>query len=245
MNEYKLTMCSNFSPEFVIALIRTPHLPPRFAQFYVPLEFNKLDMRDYMKRVYGIDVLTVRSFVEQQKVTRERKFGLPGYGPLRRPKSKKKMTIEMTKPFVWPEPPETEEECVLPVPRLPQEGLLCWQLFFFYSWNKKEFFESDKFNQEMQDEYRGSNAMKAPETSRESYERQAKDLLEGKATWRPTWQALGLKYDRSAFKKFAVSKGAAAGSKPAPASAADAAAPPEESPSNEPTSHIDSSSTKS
>lgn len=101
------------SPEFVIALIRTPHLPPRFAQFYVPLEFNKLDMRDYMKRAYGVKVLTIRSFVEQQKVTRERKFGKPGYGPLRRPKSKKKMTIEMTEPFSWPEPPKSGEEYVL------------------------------------------------------------------------------------------------------------------------------------
>jgi large subunit ribosomal protein L23 len=105
-------MFFQFSPEFVIALIRTPHLPPRFAQFYVPLEFNKMDMRDYMKRAYGIKVLAVRSFVEQQKVTRERKFGKPGYGPLRRPKSKKKMTIEMTQPFTWPEPPKSDEEYV-------------------------------------------------------------------------------------------------------------------------------------
>jgi large subunit ribosomal protein L23 len=63
-------------------------------------------MRDYMKRVYNVKVLSVRSYIEQQKVTRERKDGRPGHGPLRRPKSKKKMTIEMTQPFVWPEAPK-------------------------------------------------------------------------------------------------------------------------------------------
>jgi large subunit ribosomal protein L23 len=93
-------------PEFVITLIRTPFLPPRYASFYVPLNFNKLDMRDYMQRVYNVEVLHVRSYVEQQKVTRDRQDGAPGYGPLRRPKSKKRMTIEMAEPFVWPEVPK-------------------------------------------------------------------------------------------------------------------------------------------
>ena len=87
-------------------MIRTPFLPPRFASFYVPLHFNKLDMKDYMRRVYNVDVIRVRSYIEQQKVTRERRDGRPGYGPLRRPQSKKRMTIEMTEPFVWPDPPK-------------------------------------------------------------------------------------------------------------------------------------------
>lgn len=60
-------------------------------------------MRDYMKQVYNVDIISIRSYVEQQKVTRERRDGRPGNGPLRRPKSKKKMTIEMKEPFVWPE----------------------------------------------------------------------------------------------------------------------------------------------
>lgn len=102
----QLTKGLTHSPDFTIALIRTPFLPPRYASFYVPLNFNKLDMRDYMQRVYGVKVLSVRSFIEQQKVTRSRRDGRPGYGPLRRPKAKKRMTIEMTEPFVWPEAPK-------------------------------------------------------------------------------------------------------------------------------------------
>jgi large subunit ribosomal protein L23 len=63
-------------------------------------------MRDYMQRVYGVKILSVRSYVEQQKVTRMRRGERFGYGPLRRPQSKKRMTIEMTEPFVWPEEPK-------------------------------------------------------------------------------------------------------------------------------------------
>jgi large subunit ribosomal protein L23 len=94
-----------YSPNFTIALIRTPFLPPRFASFYVPLNFNKLDIRDYLQRLYGVGVLRVRSYVEQMKVTRMKRNG-NGYGQLRRPQSKKRMTVEMREPFVWPEVPE-------------------------------------------------------------------------------------------------------------------------------------------
>ena len=51
-------------------------------------------------------MLKVRSYVQQQKVTRELPRGQQGYGPLRRPKAKKKMTVEMTEPFEWPELPK-------------------------------------------------------------------------------------------------------------------------------------------
>lgn len=69
-------------------------------------------MKDYLKRVYNVDVLKVRSYVEQQKVTREMPRGRQGYGPLRRPMAKKRMTVEMTEPFVWPEPPTDHEPYV-------------------------------------------------------------------------------------------------------------------------------------
>lgn len=72
----------------------------------MPLNFNKLDIRDYLQRLYGVDVLSVRSYVEQQKVTRLKPQGKFGYGKWRRPMSKKKMTVEMKQPFVWPETPK-------------------------------------------------------------------------------------------------------------------------------------------
>jgi large subunit ribosomal protein L23 len=71
-------------------------------------------MRDYLKRLYGVDVLNVRSYVEQQKVTRLRPLGKFGYGKLRRPESKKKMTVEMKVPFVWPDAPADMSAYVIP-----------------------------------------------------------------------------------------------------------------------------------
>lgn len=71
----------------------------------MPLNFNKLDMRDYLQRLYGVGVVSVRSFVEQQKLTRLKSLGRYGYGKIRRPQSKKKMTVEMKEAFVWPEAP--------------------------------------------------------------------------------------------------------------------------------------------
>lgn len=72
----------------------------------MPLNFNKLDMRDYLQRLYGVGVVSVRSFVEQQKLTRLKSLGRYGYGKIRRPQSKKKMTVEMKEAFVWPEAPK-------------------------------------------------------------------------------------------------------------------------------------------
>jgi ribosomal protein L23 len=112
--ERKLTIQLTKSPDFTIALIHTPSLPPRFASFYVPLSFNKLDIRDYLKRAYGVHTIRVRSFVQQEKITRAKRFGKPGFGPLRRPISKKKMTVEMTEPFVWPDLPEDMSPYVSP-----------------------------------------------------------------------------------------------------------------------------------
>lgn len=74
-------------------------------------------MKDYLKRVYGVNLLHVRSYVQQQKVYREQ-VPSKGYnsvrpGRLLRPMSKKKMTVELEKPFVWPEEVEDYSPYVL------------------------------------------------------------------------------------------------------------------------------------
>jgi ribosomal protein L23 len=98
-------------PSFTLTLIRSPFLPPTYAKFLVPLNLNKLDIRDYLFHSYNVRVLRVRSFIEQQKVQTNNK------GQKFRPKAVKKMCVEMDKPFVWPEEPEdfTAYVCVLAV----------------------------------------------------------------------------------------------------------------------------------
>ncbi|KAL9625199.1 MAG: hypothetical protein Q9160_000601 [Pyrenula sp. 1 TL-2023] len=150
-------------------LLRTPHLPPKYASFYVPLWFNKFDMKDFLSRVYNVSVLHVRSYVEQQPVTRDRNLGAGpqvGRGRLRRPTSKKKMTVELEKPFVWPQ-----------------------EITDFEQWEKKHH---DLATKEGNDDLRIDNSRGNLPLKRERriIAEQAKALLNGEAKWRPSWQTL-------------------------------------------------------
>ncbi|KAL9130926.1 MAG: hypothetical protein Q9175_006898, partial [Cornicularia normoerica] len=96
-----------FLPNFIITFLRTPTQPPHFASFLTPLWFNKLDLKDYLYNVYGVQVLRVRSFVIQGKVTKDRYTAR-----VSRASAKKKMTVELVQgvegqgPFIWPEEPK-------------------------------------------------------------------------------------------------------------------------------------------
>ncbi|KAL4937411.1 hypothetical protein BDV06DRAFT_215906 [Aspergillus oleicola] len=164
-----------YLPNFTIALMRTPFLPPRYASFYVPLWFSKLDMRDYMQRLYGIGIIGIRSYVEQQKVTRIMREK-QAYGRLRRPRSRKRMTVEMKDPFVWPEVPEKMD-----------------------AWEKDQFHKAARYQQDMG---RRNNpqivSTELQEGESDALTKEAKKVLGGEKPWRPTWQALGLNYDRFA-----------------------------------------------
>lgn len=98
----------NCRPDFVVTLIRTPQLPPKYASFWVPLWFNKLDFKNYLRNVYDVDVLHVRSYVQQQKVARDQyqRGTKVLQGPIYRPPARKKMTVELVDPFVYPEEQE-------------------------------------------------------------------------------------------------------------------------------------------
>ncbi|KAG0634256.1 ribosomal protein L25/L23 [Tuber brumale] len=96
-----------YLPNFTLALVRTPHLPPNYAQFIVPLNINKLDLKDYLLHAYNVEVLSVRSFIQHQNVRRAKDKDL--YRPKiewYRPRAIKKMTVELKEPFVYPPEPE-------------------------------------------------------------------------------------------------------------------------------------------
>ncbi|EPS36066.1 hypothetical protein H072_10502 [Dactylellina haptotyla CBS 200.50] len=92
-----------YLPNFVIALIRTPKLPPNYAQFSVPLSFNKLDLKNYLKNLYGINALGIRSSIRQQAVELTYNNKTRSYA---RRRSEKRMTVELAEPFIWPEEPK-------------------------------------------------------------------------------------------------------------------------------------------
>jgi large subunit ribosomal protein L23 len=70
----------------------------------VPLNMNKLDLRDYLYHGYGVRALSVRSFIKQRPVEAHRE-GSNRKEYFRR-QAIKFMTVEMDEPFIWPEKPE-------------------------------------------------------------------------------------------------------------------------------------------
>ncbi|KAH3669441.1 hypothetical protein OGAPHI_001562 [Ogataea philodendri] len=76
---------------------------PYQAKFLVPKSFNKMDMRDYLYHIYGLRVLNVTVALTPAKW----EFPLGrGISSRHRKPQKKKMTVDLIDPFVWPE--ETE-----------------------------------------------------------------------------------------------------------------------------------------
>lgn len=86
-----------FLPSHVITLLKKDRLPPNEACFKVPLRFNKFDLRDYLWNLYNVEVNKVRSYVQQQQIARKRG------GARYRPQPLKFMTVELARPFQWPE----------------------------------------------------------------------------------------------------------------------------------------------
>lgn len=70
-----------------------------------------------------------------------------------------------------------------------------------YSWQPEQFYRHREYSQEYQEATQPSAAAKPVKHEAEAYENQAKELLEGQKAWKPTWQVLGLSYDRPALAK--------------------------------------------
>lgn len=138
----------------------------------MPLNLNKLDLRDYLFNVYSVRAIGVRSYIQQQKV-RQDKPGAPR--PVQRkwyrPRAVKKMIVEMDSPFVWPQEPED-----------------------FTPWDKKTF-EAARDDQKTQQEVFQPDFKKQPARDRDVIAEQARELLEGKEEWKSgketVWEDVG------------------------------------------------------
>ncbi|KAF2216901.1 hypothetical protein CERZMDRAFT_92972 [Cercospora zeae-maydis SCOH1-5] len=160
-----------FIPNVNIALLRTRNLPANNARFHVPLWFSKLDLRDYLFHVYGVEILSVRSYVQQSRVQAGRP-GLikPQLKRWHRPRAKKFMTVELVRPFVWPEEPD--------------DG--------YSEWSQKDVQNQAKEQEEFQKKTQSTTRdTLVNEERRERMREQAKALLEGRAKWKSTEMSTG------------------------------------------------------
>jgi large subunit ribosomal protein L23 len=114
-------------------------------------------MRDYMWNVYGIHCRGVRSYIQMQKL-RQDKPGAKRPKPRQwfRPRSVKKMLIEMERPFVWPEVPDLDK------------------------WDKKTHDAAQKEREENEEMF-SPDARKKPTKERVSIKGQARPLLRARA----------------------------------------------------------------
>lgn len=132
----------------------------------VPLQFNKLDLRDYLWHAYNVKVLAVRSFINEKPV--ERRGG--AYGKVYRPRSEKMMIVELEKPFVWPKPLEGE----------------ALEDFDHYMWRNVQDAQDERIKEQ---EDRGKGILPLPSEQPVSPDRmtltqQVNALLEGKEVWK-------------------------------------------------------------
>lgn len=92
-----------FFPQFKITFVRCGWMGPYFARFRVPLWFSKLDLKSYLKSVYDVDTVHVRSLI--RKGARTRSSRTPrSLGPRIQFTSKKEMFAQLVEPFEWPVP---------------------------------------------------------------------------------------------------------------------------------------------
>ncbi|KAK5165595.1 mitochondrial 54S ribosomal protein YmL41 [Saxophila tyrrhenica] len=150
-------------PDISITLLRTANSPAHTAKFQVPPWFSKLDLRDYLFHVYDVRILSVRSYVKQSRVQEgDPKIPRPQPSRWHRPRPTKFMTVELERPFVWPEEPEDYAE-----------------------WNKGEMEESEEEQKKLQESLGPTRDTIGNEERRTAMRDQAKALLEGRVKWKP------------------------------------------------------------
>lgn len=138
----------------------------------MPLWFSKLDLRDYLFHAYNVRIQGVRSYVKLQRVTQGKPltvgtedYSRPQYKRWHRPPSIKRMTVELERPFVWPEPLEDMSK-----------------------FNQEQVQKYNDETKEMQEKLAPTGDTLINEERRLSMKEQAKALLEGKAKWKPVDQ---------------------------------------------------------
>lgn len=95
-----------YFPDFNVSMMRNDYLGPQYAQFNVPKWFSKLDLKGYLKGLYNVDVLHIRSYVLPTKIKRRAASSPYGRGPAYRTAGGKRMTVQLVEPFTWPVKPD-------------------------------------------------------------------------------------------------------------------------------------------
>ena len=145
------------------------------ASFIVPLNLNKLDLKDYLWNAYRLPVLSVRSYITQIPVRHDKPGALnPKQRHWYRPRSEKRMIVELGEgehggPFVWPD--EVKD---------------------FEAWDKDMYKAGNDAQEQASDStwQKDNRYGMLPKGDADKVREQAKALLEEREQWKPTWVEL-------------------------------------------------------
>lgn len=101
-----------YFPDFSITMRRQNTYGPYYAQFEVPLWFSKLDLKGYLKQVYNVDVVHIRSYTLPGLVSRKSGSSPYTQGALFRTPSEKRMLAQLVEPFEWPVKPKDVDKAL-------------------------------------------------------------------------------------------------------------------------------------
>ncbi|KAJ2503581.1 mitochondrial 54S ribosomal protein YmL41 [Coemansia sp. RSA 1972] len=94
-----------YFPNIVFKIIPDPRLTKHQAAFRIPLNLNKLDVRDYLTHIYNVTVTDVRTAVLPGKLTTNRFTGQK-----ERTSRTKKAIVTMKETFQYPEAPDLDAD---------------------------------------------------------------------------------------------------------------------------------------
>lgn len=95
-----------YFPRFPVVMRRNPYLGPYYAQFNVPMEMSKLDLKSYLKELYNVDVVHIRSNVLGGGISRRPGANPYSQGTKYRMPFVKRMTVQLVEAFDWPVKPK-------------------------------------------------------------------------------------------------------------------------------------------
>jgi ribosomal protein L23 len=99
-----------YFPNIIFKLVRS-NLPPHQAVFHVPPQLSKLDIRQYLTKLYDISVCDVRTMnyaaVPKKFNGKNKVGGVPKY---------KKAIVTMEEDFVFPEIPTVKDNNAIKLP---------------------------------------------------------------------------------------------------------------------------------
>ncbi|KAJ2082923.1 mitochondrial 54S ribosomal protein YmL41 [Coemansia sp. RSA 988] len=94
-----------YFPNIVFKIIPDTRLSKNQAAFRVPLNINKLDIKDYLTHIYNVTVTDVRTTVFPGKLVLNRRTGVK-----ERQSRTKKAIVTIKEEFEYPKPPDVDNQ---------------------------------------------------------------------------------------------------------------------------------------